>query len=267
MLRAAARRTHAGWQEAAALATLYCAYELLRGMRNIDIASASEHARQIVRFEQRLGIFSEHAVQHFSEGIPQLAHVLAILYPTFHVAGTIGVLVWVYRSRSHAFPLVRTTLVLVTTFALVVYVLYPVAPPRLAIAFVDTVSERGPLDLSSTLLGRFYNPVAAVPSLHLAYALLVGGTIAWLAHPLALRLAGVLYPFLSLFVIVATGNHFYFDAATGAALALVATLAARVLPREDSPSERRDSEAEAAHAAYRGEIREAAPGQSNLVSA
>ena len=101
----------------------------------------------------------------------------------------------------------------------------------------------------------------------MAYALLVGGTIAWLAHPLALRLAGVLYPFLSLFVIVATGNHFYFDAATGAALALVATLAARVLPREDSPSERRDSEAEAAHAAYRGEIREAAPGQSNLVSA
>jgi PAP2 superfamily len=264
MLRAVARRTHAGWQEAAALATLYCAYELLRGMRNIDIASASEHARQIVRFEQRLGIFSERAVQHFSEGIPQLAHLLAILYPTLHVAGTIGVLVWVYRSRSHAFPLLRTTLVLVTTFALVVYVLYPVAPPRLAIAgFVDTVSERGPLDLSSTLLGRFYNPVAAVPSLHLAYALLVGGTIAWLAHPLALRLAGVIYPFLSLFVIVATGNHFYFDAATGAGLALLAALVARVLTREDSPSERRDTEAEAAHAAYR-EIREASPGRSNL---
>jgi hypothetical protein len=163
-------------------------------------------------------------------------HALAILYPTLHVAGTIGVLVWLYRARCRAFPLVRTALVLMTAFALVVYLLYPVAPPRLAMAgFVDTVSEHGPLDLSSRLLGRFYNPVAAVPSLHLGYAAVVGGAMAWQAHAFGARVAGAVYPFVALFVIVATGNHFYFDAATGAGVAFIATIVAAMLTRDVAP--------------------------------
>jgi hypothetical protein len=239
MLRAAARRTHAGWQEIAALTLLYGVYELLRGVGSVNLASATEHAQRVVRLEGHLGVYSERTVQHFSEGIPMLSHTLATLYIALHVAGTIGVLFWVYRSRRFAFPFVRTALVLTTALALPVYALYPVAPPRLAIAgFADTVSESGPLDLSSTLLGRFYNPVAAVPSLHLAYALLVGAVIVWLARPLTLRVAGALYPFVALFVIVATGNHYYFDAATGAAVAAVAALAARGLTREPDGSRR-----------------------------
>jgi len=223
MLRDVARRTHPGWQEAIALASLYGIYELLRGVRTIDFTTAAEHADQIARFEQRVGVFSERAVQQFCEGIPALAHVFAILYPTLHVVGTIGVIVWVYHGRRSVFPFVRTTLIVMTGIALVIYMLYPVAPPRLAISgFVDTVSAHGPLDLSSRFLGRFYNPVAAVPSLHFGYALLAGVAIAWLAQSAAIRIAGGLLPVVTLLVIVATGNHSYFDAATGAAVVLVA---------------------------------------------
>jgi hypothetical protein len=250
------RRAHAGWQEVAALVVLYGVYELVRGFRNEDLIAATENARHLVRLERSLGIHSEHAVQQFSERIPLLGDALAIMYPGLHVVGTIGVLVWMYHRRSRAFPLVRTTLILMTALALVVYVLYPVAPPRLALGFVDTVSQHGPLDLSSRLLGRFYNPVAAVPSLHLGYAVLVGGAIAWQAHVFAFRLAGALYPFVALFVIVATGNHFYVDAAAGAAVAVVATLAAWTLTRHEA--EQRASGADEVE-----DFREVAVGQTD----
>ncbi len=232
MLRAA-RRVHTGWQEFAALTALYVVYEIVRGFRHEDFRTAVDHAHQITRFERSLGVGSERAVQRFAEAVPLLTHVLAFLYPGLHVAATAGVLVWLHRTHRRAFPLVRTALVLMTALALVVYVLYPVAPPRLALGdFVDIVSQNGPVKLSSTLLGRFYNPLAAVPSLHLGYAALVGGAIAWQARRMPVRVAGALYPLLSLFVIVATGNHFYFDAAAGAAVAVVATVAARALTRE-----------------------------------
>jgi hypothetical protein len=239
MLRATLRRAHAGWQEIVALTLLYGLYEVVRGLRTDDLAAANDHTQQLIRLERSLGIYSERAVQQFADRVPLLVQALAILYPALHVAGTIGVLVWLYRARTQAFPLVRTALVLMTAFALVVYVLYPVAPPRLAGAgFIDTVSEHGPLDLSSSLLGRFYNPLAAVPSLHLAYAAVVGGAIAWQARGFGVRLGGVLYPFLALFVIVATGNHFYFDAAAGAAVAFLATIATWVLTLETSSTRR-----------------------------
>jgi hypothetical protein len=235
MLRAVARRVHAGRREIVALASLYGVYELVRGFGSIDLASAREHAEQIVRLEQHVGVFSERAVQQFCEGIPTLAYTLAIHSPALHVAGTIGILAWVYRSRRSAFPFVRTTLVVMTALALFVYVLYPVAPPRLAIpGFLDTVSAHGPLDLSSRLLQGLYNPVAAVPSLHFGYALLVGGAVARLAHPRAMRFAGAFYPVVMLFVIVATGNHYYFDAAAGAVVALAAALVAGGLVRDIS---------------------------------
>jgi hypothetical protein len=230
MPRVTPRRVHSGRWEILALAALYGLYELVRGIGSVDFASATEHAQQIVRLERSLGVFSERAVQQFCDGIPPLAHALAILYPTLHVVGTIGVLFWVYRSRGSAYPFVRTTLVVMTALALVVYVLYPVAPPRLAITgFLDTVSEHGPLDLSSKLLRGLYNPVAAVPSLHFGYALLVGGAVARLARARAIRIAGAFYPLVMLFVIVATGNHYFFDAVAGAAVALAAALAARAL--------------------------------------
>jgi hypothetical protein len=65
------------------------------------------------------------------------------------------------------------------------------------------------------LLGSFYNPVAAVPSLHFGYALIVGVVVFKLARRRWVRILGAAYPAFMLFDIVATGNHFWFDAAAG----------------------------------------------------
>src|SRR2546423_967476 len=106
----------------------------------------------------------------------------------------------------------------------------PSRPLRLAaLGFSDTVSSGAHVNLSSNLLGSLYNPFAAVPSLHFGYALLVGVGMATLARRRVVRIAGAIYPLVMLFVIVATGNHFFFDAAAGAIVVLTAALVARML--------------------------------------
>ena len=128
---------------------------------------------------------------------------------SLHFGATTLAVRWVYRERPDAFPLVRTTLIVSTALALAGYVLYPAAPPRLAgIGFSDTVTTHTGLNLSSDLLGSFYNPLAAVPSLHFGYALIVGVALVALARRRWVRVLGAAYPAFMLFDIVATGNHF-----------------------------------------------------------
>jgi hypothetical protein len=87
------------------------------------------------------------------------------------------------------------------------------------------------VDLHSTLVSGLYNPYAAVPSVHIVFSVIVCVTVVVLARRPVWRAAGVLYPVFVLFVIVATGNHFFFDAAAGAAVAVLALGAGAVVPR------------------------------------
>jgi PAP2 superfamily len=125
-------------------------------------------------------------------------------------------LVWLYRRSRPVYRRLRDTVIATWLIAVPIFALFPVAPPRLAgIGIVDTVSRQAGVGLTgrSTL---FYNPFAAVPSLHFGYALLVGVTIGLLAGNRVVRAIGWSYPIVMLLVIVATGNHFFFDAAGGA---------------------------------------------------
>jgi hypothetical protein len=216
-LHRTASSPHRGSIEVATLAALYVVYEIVRGQGHATAAAAREHTDWIVELERRFHVFGERAVQHAADAVPAAPTVLGIAYIVLHFAGTTAFLVWLYRRHPERFALVRNTLIAATGIALSLYVLFPVAPPRLAaLGFVDTVSHSAKVNLSSDLLGSLYNPFAAVPSLHFGYALLVGVTLAAVARRPVVRVLGALYPALMLFVIVATGNHFFFDAAAGA---------------------------------------------------
>jgi PAP2 superfamily len=226
-------RPHSGLQELGALALLYGLYEVVRGAPEENLDEAMRHTSEIVGLEQGAGIYVEHGVQHALDAVPGLPLLLGLAYLSLHFAGTAVALVWVHRRHRDRYPLVRTTVVVATALALVGYVLYPAAPPRLAdLGFQDTVTRSAGVNLSSDLLGALYNPFAAVPSLHFGYALIVGVAVFALASNRIVRTAGALYPAAMLVVIVATGNHFFFDAALGAVVAVVGWLVALVLVGE-----------------------------------
>jgi PAP2 superfamily len=228
--RRLAGRPYPGRIELAALAALYAAYEIVRGFGSENWAAARAHTADIVDLESSLGLYVERDVQELAGAITGVPALLGLLYVALHFAGTAAVLIWVHARRPHAFPFLRTTLIVSTALALVGYVLYPAAPPRLAdLGFADTVSTHTGLNLSSDLLGSLYNPIAAVPSLHFGYALIVGVAVAQLASRRWVRRLGAAYPAAMLLIIVATGNHFFFDAAAGALVVGAGWLAAAFL--------------------------------------
>ena len=226
-------RVRAGHVEAAAAVALYGMYELVRGFGGEDWTAARVHTADIVGLERSLGIFWERGIQTASASVPGLAGVLGVLYISLHFLATAAFVMWVHRRRPDAFATVRTTLVVSTGLALVGYLTFPAAPPRLSgLGFTDTVTKSAGVNLSSNLLGALYNPLAAVPSLHFGYALIVGAGLAMLATRPWVRIVGALYPVAMLYIIVATGNHFFVDAALGGAVIIAGWLVARTLVRE-----------------------------------
>ena len=162
-------------------------------------------------------------MQRAAEHCRVSASLLGVAYLTLHLAVTAGVLALAPPASPDAFPFVRTTLLLASGLALIGFLVYPTAPPRLAgIGIADTVSN-GHVDLNHGLVSSLYNPYAAVPSMHVGYALIVAASLFLHGRRRLVRALAALYPPFVLLVVVATGNHFFLDAAAGA---LVAALAA-----------------------------------------
>jgi PAP2 superfamily len=165
---------------------------------------------------------------------------LGLLYLLAHLGGTVAVLAWLYRRRPAAFAFTRTALIIASLLSLVGYALFPTAPPRM-VGLIDSVSQLNHVDLDHGLVSALYNPVAAVPSMHFGYALLIGAVLVREACSPFVRAAAAVYPALILLVIIATGNHFFFDAVAGAAVVgVAAALTARLQASGPPPQLRVD---------------------------
>jgi PAP2 superfamily len=223
-------RQHSVPVEAAAFAALYAGYEALRGLAAGDAHIAVRHGQAIADLERRLHVFLEPNLAHATSEVPGLLAVSSFAYLAFHFAVTVLVLVWLHRGRHPLYPLARTALALASALALLGYLAFPTAPPRLSdLAIPDAVSAHG-IGLSHGLISALYNPYAAVPSLHTAYAVVTGMAVVAGARRMFVRVLGAVYPLLVVLIIVATGNHFFLDAAAGALTAACSlTLAALVL--------------------------------------
>jgi PAP2 superfamily len=214
MLRFLATR-HSLRVESVSVLLLYAVYEASRGFVAGSRRAAVDHARAVTSLERGLHAFVEPHVQHAAQAVPGLTALLGGAYLTLHLSVTAALLLWLHQRRPAAYARIRTTLFIASAIALVVFVAFPTAPPRLAaIGVSDTVSGRH-VNLNTGLISSLYNPFAAVPSLHMGYAVLAGATVTRHGQLRVARLAAVAYPVFVLFVIVATGNHFLFDAAAG----------------------------------------------------
>jgi hypothetical protein len=192
------------------------AYEVARLAMKPDWSRAFENANRIESVEDALGFAWEQSLQRAFLAVPDLISALNVFYFVGHFLLTGIFFFWLYHRSREGFRSFRDGFLAATALALVIHWLYPTAPPRLAgVGLEDTLLLFSGIDIGSPTSSALSNPVAAVPSLHAAYALGVGiGVIRYARSHLA-RLAGAVYPPLVVLTIVVTGNHFLLDAVAG----------------------------------------------------
>lgn len=181
-------------------------------------AQALRNAAWVARAEGRLGLGVEEAVQRAALRHRRGVHALSVAYGALNVALTVGWLVLLFRRRDPAYAGLRRAAVWVVVGAAPVFRAFPCAPPRSTGRLVDTIAEVSGVDLESPWLRRFYNPLAAMPSIHVAFAVVAGWGIAASRPQWWARWAGAGYPPLVAVTVVATGNHFVLDVLAGLAL-------------------------------------------------
>jgi hypothetical protein len=207
-------------------------YETVRGVAESNAATAFSNARGIVELEQSTGLFFEQGLQTWAMGQRALIDFANFMYVNSHFVITTSVLVWLYLRHNERFYFVRNMFMIAMGLALVGYVLLPTAPPRFfpELGFVDTIAYYVNVKHDSGLVALFFNPYAAVPSMHVAFALLISIPTMLIVRNRAAKVLWAMYPLLITFVVLVTGNHWFLDAVIGAAVAGTAALVAgRVL--------------------------------------
>ncbi|PNG21915.1 phosphatase PAP2 family protein [Streptomyces cahuitamycinicus] len=206
------------WFEILLIAVSYWTYSLVRNAVPEQKAEALRNADWIWRAEHHVGIAVEESVNRAVNSVHWLIVGMNYYYATLHFVVTLGVLVWLYRRHPGRYAAIRLVLFATTAVALVGYYLYPLAPPRLMNGggFIDTVMVHQTWgSMASGDLKHMSNQYAAMPSMHIGWSVWCGLTIFALARVPWVRVLGLLYPALTLVVIVATANHFWLDAVGG----------------------------------------------------
>ncbi|MFE0044010.1 bifunctional glycosyltransferase 87/phosphatase PAP2 family protein [Streptomyces albireticuli] len=201
----------------------YWAYSFVRAGAPDERSLAEAHGRRILAAEEFLHLHVEHGFNHFVAGVGWLTDGMNYYYGTFHFLVPLSLLGYLYVRRPGTYRWARTALSLATLMALAGFWAYPLAPPRLmpGLGYIDTAN--GPQDLDHPDFGaltELSNQYAAMPSLHFGWSLWCGIVIAVVATRTWAKCLGMLYPLLTLSVIVGTANHYVLDAAGGALVVL-----------------------------------------------
>lgn len=206
----------------------YLLYTASRWIFAGDVDNAVDHAHAIYGLEQSTGTALETAVQALFDQ-PAVAWALANVYLAAQLVVLPAALLWLYRRSSRVYATLRDTVLATWLLAVPVFAAFPVAPPRLAgLGLADTVSHQAAVALTghSTV---FYNPFAAVPSLHVGFAFAVGIALAAATSSRWVRTAALLWGPLVTLAVVATGNHFVFDVLAGLLVTAIGYLLGHVV--------------------------------------
>lgn len=218
----------------------YVVYTVARFFTIGDLADATQNAHWIVDLQNAVGLGVESSVQNAVDGTWVL-WVLNRLYLIAQLGVIPAVLIFLYNRSWAIYATLRNTILATWLLSVPVYGLFPVAPPRLAgIGIEDTITSQTGMSLTSNFSTSFFNELAAVPSLHVGFAVAVGFALfAALKNPILRAIALLWGPVVAL-AVVATGNHFVFDAVAGIAAAIagygLALMAARMRVKRPTPA-------------------------------
>jgi hypothetical protein len=241
------RRRSRWWVEALALLWLLWVYEAITNFAPLRLHVAISHAEGLLHAEQALHLDPEQALDSWLAGQHTLGVILSNYYDNAHFVVTLGLLGWLWWRRADIYRPLRNSLVLVNLLAFIVFWLYPVAPPRMLGGFIDVVESTQAFgSFHSGSLASHADELAAMPSLHIAWAVWCSLALWRMSRRRWVRGLAILYPCTTAFTVLATGNHFILDIVGGlavmalsvlivaAAERLLASRAARVeaLPRD-----------------------------------
>lgn len=209
------------WQIGAMLG-LEQAYEFTRGQIPHETDIAMLNAYRVLDLEWRHGFFIESRIERYFLHFHTVMNAVDLFYVLAHAGVTIGVLAWIYLRRQEKYAAVRNLMMMTTAIALVVFYVFPTAPPRLLpnYGFVDPLLAHHFVGPGGSQPDSYtYNPYAAMPSLHVAYAIIVAFGLITSVRNLAARSIAIAYPFAMAAAVVISGNHWLLDV-VGAALAV-----------------------------------------------
>lgn len=210
------------WVEVLLIGAMNQLYELIRSLAPTRIGQAFANAHALERLEAALHLGVERRLNQALEHLPALIPPMSVYYQVGHLVALLTTLAWAWRRHPDRYAPARTALLALSLTALAGYWFVPTAPPRFALAgAVDTVAAHPVLFAGNDNLTGMVNLYAAMPSLHVAWAVWVALTVSHLSGGRWRRLAWA-HPAATVLVVLATANHYLADAVAGAALALAA---------------------------------------------
>ncbi len=205
------------FREVGLLVGAYFIYVYTRAIFFSDVQTvAFENAQRVVDFEKKVGFFWEPTWQNWTlDAAESMVLFFNWVYIFTFWPIIIATALILYAVNRRRYFYYRNVVLVSFAVALIMFALFPLAPPRmLADTFVDTIALFGPGFYASRELANFYNVFAAMPSLHFSWTLIFGYMF-FTAGPKWLKVAGVLYPTMTLLAITITGNHYILDALGG----------------------------------------------------
>ncbi|KAB1986744.1 phosphatase PAP2 family protein [Streptomyces triticiradicis] len=215
------------WTEVPLILFVYAAYTAGRLLARGDTGGAVDHGLEILRIEKALHINAEHPLNRLFTREAWLGVPADFGYASLHYVVTPAILIWLFRSRSVRYRAARTWLWTSTFIGLIGFTLLPTCPPRLLSpehGFVDTMAQYsdygwwGAEASAPRGMGGMTNQYAAMPSLHVGWALWCGVMLWRHGRTPAARVAAVAYPLFTTIVVMGTANHYFLDAVAGAAV-------------------------------------------------
>ncbi|WP_458243958.1 phosphatase PAP2 family protein [Streptomyces sp. MAI_2237] len=227
-IEAAAPRTRLRWwTELPLIVLVYACYSAGRLVVRGDTAGAVDHGLAILRVEKFLHLNAEHPLNRLFTREAWLGVPADFWYASLHYLVTPAILIWLFRYRAVHYRAARTWLMTSTFMGLIGFTLLPTCPPRLLSAghgFVDTMAQYssygwwGGAASAPKGLGGMTNQYAAMPSLHVGWALWCGVMLWRYGRTRTTKVAAVAYPLLTTIVVMGTANHYFLDAVAGAAV-------------------------------------------------
>ncbi|MEC4015213.1 phosphatase PAP2 family protein [Streptomyces sp. H27-D2] len=224
------------WTELPLIAVVYGVYSVGRLLARGDVSTAVDHGLGILHLEKLLRINAESPLNRLFTEHPSVGIPADFAYAALHYLVTPAVLIWLWKRRPAHYRVMRGWLMISTFIGLIGFILLPTCPPRLLAAgygFVDTMAQYGSYgwwggEASAPRgMGGLTNQYAAMPSLHVGWALWCGVVLWQLGKSRLTKSVAVAYPLLITVVVMGTANHYFLDAVAGAAVMGIGLLLVR----------------------------------------